>query len=278
MVESIKELRDICYANSKGKRPLYMEIFTMKISIYVTKLLLYTPIKADQVTISMMLLSIIGSVLLATGVLKYMLIGILIIHFTIILDNVNGEIARYKKEGNMTGTFLEFFYHEITATFLFFSVAYGIFLQTGSSSVLVFGFLASSFSKSVVLSIIQLAALKNALRDDWKKRAEKTKKSISLIGKVNLEGGSTKTGTRLYKFYNYLKEFWGHPFNIVHVNIIILLEMINLHYIFAPAYSMLYWYLAVYGTASVIQQIISFIVHYKGRSVNHYYVRLFEKK
>ena len=276
MVESAKELREICYANSKGKRPMYMEMFTMKISIYVTKLLLYTPIKADHVTISMMLLSIIGSALLATGALNYMLIGILIIHFTIILDNVNGEIARYRKEGNMTGTFLEFFYHEITATLLFFSAAYGVFLQTGSKSVLIFGFLASSFSKSVVISIIQLAALKNALRDDWKKRAEKVKKSLALIGSANLEGGSTKTGTKLYIFYNYLKEFWGHPFNIVHVNILIILEIINSHYSFIPAYSMLYWYLAVYGTASVIQQVMSFIVHYKGKSVHHYYVKLFE--
>lgn len=278
MVESAKELREICYANSKGKRPLYMELFTMKVSIYVTKLLLYTPIRADQVTISMMLISIIGSALLATGILKYMLIGILIIHFTIILDNVNGEIARYRKEGNMTGTFLEFFYHEITATLLFFSAAYGVFLQTGSKSVLIFGFLASSFSKSAVLSIIQLAALKNALRDDWKKRAEKTKKSLALIGKANLEGGSTKTGAKLYKTYAYLKEFWGHPFNIVHVNIIVILELINSYYNIMPQYSMLYWYLVIYGSASVIIQILSFIVHYKGKTVYHYYLALFGKR
>ena len=62
MVESIKELRKICYANSKSKRPLYMELVTMKFSIYVTKLLLYTPIHADQVTILMMLLAIFGSI------------------------------------------------------------------------------------------------------------------------------------------------------------------------------------------------------------------------
>src|SRR3989344_2789913 len=77
MVESIKELREICYKGSKGRRPLYMEWVTMKISIYVTKLLLYTPIRADQVTISMILLAIIGSVFMAFGNLLYMLIGIL---------------------------------------------------------------------------------------------------------------------------------------------------------------------------------------------------------
>lgn len=278
MVESIKKLREICYEGSKAKRPLYMELVTMKISIYVTKLLLYTPIRADQVTISMMLIAITGSILMAFGALKLMLIGILLIHFTVVLDNVNGEVARYRKEGDMTGSFLEFLYHEITASLMFFSLAYGIFLQTGSKSVLIFGFLASVFSRSVVLSIIQLAALKNALRDDAKKRKEKVKKYSQLIGKANIEGGSTETGQKLYKTYDIIKELWGHPFNIVHINILVLLEIANYYYHLLPAYSVLYWYLAVYGAISVITQVISFTVHYKGKTVYHYYLSLFEEK
>lgn len=278
MVESIKELKKICYANSKGKRPLYMELVTMKFSLYVTKLLLYTPIRADQVTILMMLLAVLGSVLMSFGTLKLILTGILIIHFTIVLDNVNGEIARYRKEGNMTGTFLEFLYHEITATLVFFLLSYGIFLQTGYKSVLIFGFLCSFFSKSVVLSIINLAALKNALRDDLIKRKEKIKKCIALIGKANIEGGSTEAGRKLFKTYDYVKEFWGHPFNIVHINVIVILEIVNSYYNILPMYFMLYWYLTIYGILSVAVQIISFIVHYKGKSVYHYYLALFEKK
>ncbi len=278
MVESIKELREICYANSKYKRPMYMELITMKFSIYITKLLLYTPIKADQVTISMILLAVLGSVLMSFGTLKLLLIGILIIHFTVVLDNVNGEIARYRKEGNMIGTFLEFLYHEITATLVFFLLAYGVFLQTGYKSVLVLGFLCSFFSKSEVLSIINLAALKNALRDNAEKRKEKIKKCIALIGKANIEGGSTETGRKLFKAYDYIKEIWGHPFNIVHINVLVILEIINSYYNFLPMYSMLYRYIVFYGALSVVIQIISFIVHYKGKSVYHYYLALYEKK
>ena len=277
MVESIKELRKICYANSKHRRPLYMELFTMKVSIYITKLLLYTPIKADQVTISMMLLAILGSAFMAFGSLKYMLIGILIIHFTIILDNVNGEIARYRKESNMIGTFLEFLYHEITATLVFFSLAYGIFSRTGWKSALIFGFLASSFSKGVVLSIIKLAALKNVIRDNEKKRREKSKKSLQLVGAANLQGGSTSIGRILYKAYDKIKELWGHPINIVHVNIVLIIEMVNYYYSFLPPYVLTYWYLVIYGTGSVIVQLISFMVHYKGNTVYHYYLALLGK-
>lgn len=279
MVPSIKELRIICYEGSKGKRPLYMELVTMKLSIYVTKLLLYTPIKADQVTISMMLLIILGSIFMSFGTFKFLLIGILLIHFTVVLDNVNGEVARYRKEGSMTGTFLEQFFHEIATPLIFFSLAYGVFLQTGYKSALVFGFLCAIFSKSVVLPAIDSAVVKNGLRDsEHGTKNEKLKKYISLIGKVNIKGGGTEIGRKLYTFYDYVREFWNAPFNIVHVNALVILEIINSYYALLPQYFMLYWYIAIYGIASVIIQVISFIVHYKGKTVYHYYVALFGKK
>jgi hypothetical protein len=226
----------------------------------------------------MIILAVLGSVLMAFGTLPLILIGILIIHFTVILDNVNGEVARYKKQGNMTGTFLEFLYHEVCITLMFFSLAFGIFLQTGNKYILIFGFLSSVFSKSIVLSTIKLAALKNAVRDDIAKRKEKVKKCITLIGKPNIAGGGTKTGKKLYKTYDYIKEIWGHPFNIAHVTAIAILEIINSNYSFLPQYFMLFWYLVVYGSASVIIQIMSFIVHYKGKTVYHYYLALYNEK
>ena len=103
-------------------------------------------------------------------------------------------------------------------------------------------------------------------------------KYISLIGKANVEGGDTEIGKKLYKTYDLVKEAWGHPFNIVHINIIIIFEIINSYYNFLSMYFMLYWYLVVYGSISVIIQITSFIVHYKGKTVYHYYLALFERK
>lgn len=279
MVESIKKLREICYANSKDKRPLYMEWVTMKFSIYITKLLLYTPIRADHVTISMVLLVILGSVFMGFGTLKFLLIGILIIHLTVFLDNVNGEVARYRKEGNMTGTFLEQFYHEVSLPLIFFSLSFGVFLQTGFKSVLIFGLLCAIFSRPVVLIAIHNAVVKNGIRDNKRGRiSEKLKKSVALIGKADIKGGSTETGRKLYKTYDYIREFWNFPSNIVHINIIVILEIINRSYNFLPPYILLYAYLLVYGIISVIIQLMSFIVHYKGKTVFHYYVALYGKK
>ena len=257
-----------------------MEWVTMRISIYVTKLLLYTSIHADQVTIGMILLAILGSIFKAFGTLKLMLIGILIIHFTVILDNVNGEVARYRKEGSMTGTFLEQYYHELSVPLIFFSLGFGVFLATGYKSVLIFGFLCAIFSRSTVLSALKSAVVKNAIRDRKNSKVEeKLKKYHSITGKsANVEGGGTETGAKLYHSYDLIREFWSAPFNIVHINILVLLEILNHHHLhLIPAFSMLYWYLVIYGSISVLIQIISFIVHYRGNTIYHYYVAMMGK-
>lgn len=279
MVESVSELKRICYANYSAKVPLYMELVTKRISIYITKLLLYTPIHADQVTISMVLLVAFGSVLMAFGSLRFLLAGILLIHFTVVLDNVNGEVARYRKEGSMTGTFLEQFYHEISIPLIFFSLGYGVFAHAGYKSALVFGFLCGIFSRSAVLSAIKSAVVKNAIRDSKNNKInEKLRKYALIVGKSpNVEGGGTEGGARLYKTYDYIREFWSAPFNIVHINVIVVLEIMNLYYNFLPQYSMLYWYLAVYGAMSVLIQAVSFGVHYKGNTVYHYYTAMLGK-
>jgi len=278
MVESIRELRKICYRNSDKKRPLYMELFTMKISIYVTKLLLYTPVHADQVTISMVLLAIIGSGMMAFGSILSMFIGITLIHFTVILDNVNGEIARYRKEGSLTGTFLEEFYHTISSPFIFFSLGYGVFSHTGARSAIIFGFLAAIFSSPIVLTSIKTAVVKKGIDRLGSKKGMLPKKYTMLNSEINVKGGSTKTGRELYSLYDKLREVWGFPFNILHIQVILALELMNYYLGFMPAFLLPLIYIIIYGSVSVMRQIISFIVHYNGKTVFHYYNALFNKK
>ena len=126
--------------------------------------------------------------------------------------------------------------------------------------------------------LVLLIFLKNVLRDDTNKMAEKIRWCEALIGNANMEGGGTELGTKLYRKYDIVKEFWGHPFNLVHINIIAVLEIINSYLGAVPQYSMFYWYLAVYGIGSLAVQSISFIVHYKGKTVDHYYLAVFKKE
>ena len=278
MVESIRELRKICYQGSDKKRPLYMELFTMRISIYVTKLLLYTPINADQVTMLMVLLAIIGSGMIAFGNIWMMFVGITIIHFTVVLDNVNGEVARYRKEGSLMGTFLEEFYHTISIPFIFSSLGYGVFNQTGIKYAVIFGFLAAIFASPIVLTSIKTAVVKKGMDRLHAKKGMLPKKYTMIKSEINVKGGSTKTGRELYSLYDKIKELWGFPFNILHMQIILLLELFNYYYHFMPAFILAFLYIVLYGSVSVVRQIISFAVHYKGKTVFHYYNALFNKK
>jgi hypothetical protein len=227
----------------------------------------------------MVLLAILGSIFMGVGTLPWMLAGILIIHFTVILDNCNGEIARYRKEGSMMGTFMEQYYHELSVPLIFFSFAYGIFTLTGWELALVFGFLCAVFSRSTVLSALKSAVVKNSIRDNEnKKRDEKLRRYAKLVGKANVKGGGTDKGRELYSAYDHVREFWSAPFNIVHLNLIIIFEMVNMSYSFITPFYLSFAYLAVYGSLSVLIQIISFVVHYRGNTIYHYYVAMHKKK
>ena len=271
MVESIKELRRICQSK---KQPLYMQHVSMKISIYITKLFLYTKLSADYVTIVMILLLITGSIVMAFGGLWMILIGVLIIHLTIILDNVNGEVARYWKEDGIIGTFLEQVYHNIAVHLIFFMLAFGVFLKTGIISILIFGFLCAIFGKPIILNSIKDAVI--AERLDEISKGKKARK-VSVSGKVNVKGGSTKMGKQLYGAYDFIRDFWVYPANVVHITLIAIIELLSAHYGFAAPYIFFYIYLTVYVSASVIIQAAAFIVNYRGRAVDHYYKQLFEK-
>jgi len=278
MVESIKELRKICYRGPGKKRPLYMRLFTMKASIYITKIFLYFPIHADHVSMLMILLAVIGSGMMAFGPVWMMFLGITLMHLTVVLDNVNGEIARYRKEGSLTGSFLEEFYHTISMPFIFFSLGYGIFNHTGIKSAIIFGFLCSVFANPVVLTSIKTAVVKKGMDRLESKKGILPRKYTMAKSDINTKGGGTDSGKKLYALYDKIKEVWGFPFNIMHMQVIIAIELLNYHLNFMPPFLLPLVYIIIYGSVSAMRQFLSFIVHYKGKTIFHYYNALFGRK
>lgn len=252
----------------------------MRISIFITWLLLHTPLTADNVTIAMLFFVLVGAVLMGIGTFPLLLVGILLIHFTVVLDNVNGEIARYRKQGSITGTFLEHLYHIFSQPLIYFSLAYGVFSQTGARSVLVFGFIAAIFSRSLVMLAVKSAVVKNCIRDSHLGRVDKKIKDyvISLGGadKAVRTDGETEDN-QSQQLHNTIREVWKEPMNIVLINLLIIAEILNSYYLVIPKYSLLYWYVIVYGTTAFTTQIISFVLNYKNKAVMRYYVGVYGK-
>ncbi len=269
MVESVKELWKICYGNQNVYRAWFNK-YVSKVSIYITWLLLHTPITPNQVTIIELVLVIISSGFLFSGSLLYIFIGFLIIQFTNLLDCVDGEIARYRKKSSLVGVHLEDIYHQLISYLMFFPLAFGVFLQTGWKSVLIFGFLCSIFSKSVIIPSMYSAIIDTRLHRNTPLGYLKQKNKSNAI---NLQGSNIGKG--LSDIYDKFKDFWAAPTNIVHLTVISIIELFNNNYHFMQDYTLFYWYFVVYSFAVILIQIISFLVHYKGKAADQYYKSLF---
>ncbi|MFQ5706464.1 MAG: CDP-alcohol phosphatidyltransferase family protein [bacterium] len=116
------------------------------ISVYFTWLILQTPMSANQVTVLHMIIGILGSILLAFADLKVQLAGIFFLYLSYVIDNVDGEVARYRKQVSITGKYIDTLAHTYVIMIMFFGFGFGAFMKTGRVELVVLGFLAGFFS------------------------------------------------------------------------------------------------------------------------------------
>ncbi len=143
---SIKELRTICQTpeSSLHDSPICAILFR-KISIYITRLLLYTPISANQVTIAMFIAGIACGTFFILGSQGYLIAGFVCFFLMAVLDTVDGEIARARGQGSLRGVYLDRLSHIVTYPYILIGAGIGIYNVTGDMLALLFGLLAGFF-------------------------------------------------------------------------------------------------------------------------------------
>lgn len=156
-IESIEELKKICQKERGAQEKNLQKVprdsiwlyphFYRKISIYFTKVFLMAHITANQVTLLEAALIVIGGLLLASGIYWYSLVGVLLLQLEMILDAVDGEIARYQQfKGKRTnaskfaGELLERNVHSIFPL-IFVCISYGVYSNLQDVRVFIFSFL-----------------------------------------------------------------------------------------------------------------------------------------
>ena len=151
MDESIIELKRIC--QKKIEEELYLfRIVYLKVSIYLTRLLLRTSITANQVTLFNIILILPGSALLFSfGIPSFSIAGGVLLQSSMLLDTIDGEIARYRmykqmRTGHATlvGKILEDMTH-CTFPLVFVGISFGLYNYFHDAIVFLFSF-------SIVLS------------------------------------------------------------------------------------------------------------------------------
>jgi hypothetical protein len=146
---TIEELKSICQKKEKDKN-FYIAPISRRISIRITALLIRTPVTANQLSVACIVVGTIASFLLSLGVYIYGIVAGLLLGLFVIIDTVDGEVARYrrkitKSEEDKKGRFLELAEHMTIMPFIFISLSYGVFNRFNDSRAFTLGFSSVMF-------------------------------------------------------------------------------------------------------------------------------------
>ncbi len=128
-MESIRELREKLQKEKlEGReRPWGYRRFQRGPSIFITRILLATIITPNQITLLSLASGLAGSLaLLLSLAWQWKLAGMALLYLHLLLDRVDGEVARYKQIYSLEGIYLDEINHALIPPLFFFSLAWGI--------------------------------------------------------------------------------------------------------------------------------------------------------
>lgn len=100
----IKELRAIA---QRRTGVIYDEVFTRRVSIFFTAALAPLGVTPNQVSVVAFVVGLSACALIAFGAPVQVLVGVGLIHLYAVLDSVDGELARLRKQFSLKGLFIE---------------------------------------------------------------------------------------------------------------------------------------------------------------------------
>ncbi len=112
---------------SDTTRPISgMNKLEVDLAVYITKLFLYTPLKPMQVMFMWFIFQILSCLIIARGGYWNILGGVLLFQLSAILDNVDGQMARFYGKKSMLAMYIDQIYHWINYPLLFLALGYTI--------------------------------------------------------------------------------------------------------------------------------------------------------
>lgn len=136
-MESIKELRAMLQTNVLGHPYLQRAL-----SIYITRPLLATSITPNQVTVVMLVAGVSGAIAIF---FDWVITGFILLYVSVLLDAVDGEIARYKKVYSLRGVYLDNINHLLVPGLFFLAFAFyvGDIFGTPNTLIIIAGALGA---------------------------------------------------------------------------------------------------------------------------------------
>ncbi len=222
---TVKELRETTLHADEDRAYLSFKIIRW-FGLYLAKILIPLPITPTQVTLMGLFVGLVGIPFLFFGNYWYSLIGIMAYHFHWIIDATDGVIARYKKQGSVSGGFMDSICHRIMQPLLLVGMAIGGYFKY-DSMVDVFGifsfnkiwFLWAGFSASIFFLLHYLVDMKKYEVILMETKLS-DKKTLELL-RGGLHGYETRKGIKsmLFNFLRlnpFMVLFFAAIFNFLH--------------------------------------------------------------
>jgi phosphatidylglycerophosphate synthase len=155
MVQSIKDLEKRCQNVHLGG---FYDRALRKISIRMTWAFLHTKMTANQISFLSGVVGVLGATLFIYSSPLYWILGWGILQIHLILDRVDGEVARYRKSESGFGDYMETFVHYLVQPFIFVPISFGLYNIFKNQLIFALGF--SAIFGMVLLSIHDIYLLK----------------------------------------------------------------------------------------------------------------------
>jgi 1L-myo-inositol 1-phosphate cytidylyltransferase / CDP-L-myo-inositol myo-inositolphosphotransferase len=110
--------------------------FDRRISRFISKRVAHTGITPNQITLAGMTIGLIGALLMAQEGYWLKLIGSLLFVFCVVVDGVDGEVARLKLKESRFGHYLDVVTDNIVHVAVFIGIAFGLYRDTGNTAYL----------------------------------------------------------------------------------------------------------------------------------------------
>ena len=273
---TLKEVRQFKHRiNPEERQGAYGYYFIRPFSLYLTYLSLRLGLTANQVTVMQGVVGLAGSVCLAGPSSTCLLLGIALLQFGFVLDNVDGEIARFRSQVSITGKYLDTIGHELVIPTMYFGIGVGTYFQTNHFESVIFGFLAGLFSLRLdVAAMYQEAAQFIETKHD---------QSFQYYNNLQAQEKKTNDEPKVYRRKNeespirMLYALFAYPATMNIITVIVLVDLvippIN---IFGSALNLTYLFLMVYGTLLPLRRIVTIRRLANGRETERKYVSLIE--
>ena len=114
-------------------------ILNRRISLFLTRFLVATPLKPNQVSVAILGVGLLGAFFASRGTYESMLFGAALFQAQSVLDGCDGEMSRLTFRGSRTGEWLDTVGDDLTNYSFFAGAAWGLYSATGHVVYLALG-------------------------------------------------------------------------------------------------------------------------------------------